>query len=65
MAKLTEVEGIGDVYAGKLQAAGINTTNDLLKVGATPAGRKEIAEKGSEKMLETVGIRGEIVGIRG
>jgi hypothetical protein len=26
---------------------------------------KEIAEKGSEKMLETVGVRGEVIRIRG
>jgi predicted flap endonuclease-1-like 5' DNA nuclease len=45
VAKLTTVEGIGEVYAQKLQEVGIATTDELLKQGATPKGRKEIAEK--------------------
>lgn len=42
MAKIIDIEGIGDVYAQKFVAAGIATTTALLKRGATPAGRKEI-----------------------
>ncbi len=45
MAKLTKVEGIGEAYAEKLAAMGITTTDALLEKGATPQGRKEIAEK--------------------
>lgn len=45
MAKLISVEGIGQVYAGKLKEAGISSTQALLKKGATPAGRRELAEK--------------------
>ncbi len=41
---LTEVEGIGKVYAGKLKTLGITKTGDLLSEGATPAGRKKIAD---------------------
>jgi predicted flap endonuclease-1-like 5' DNA nuclease len=44
MTKLVEIEGIGAKYAGKLKAAGIGTTEALLAKGATPKGRKEIAE---------------------
>ena len=44
MANLLRVEGIGEVYAQKLSDAGIKTTNALLKQGASPKGRKEIAE---------------------
>jgi len=44
MAKLTEVEGIGPTYAEKLQQAGIDSTEALLEKGASPKGRKEIAE---------------------
>ncbi len=44
MAKLLEIEGIGPAYAAKLKAAGIGTTVALLEKGATPKGRKEIAE---------------------
>jgi predicted flap endonuclease-1-like 5' DNA nuclease len=55
MTKLLEVEGIGEVYAAKLTDAGIGTAQALLKAGATPKGRKEIAEKSgiSDKLLLT------------
>lgn len=43
MAKIADIEGIGDVIGGKLAAAGISTTEALLKTCATPAGRKELA----------------------
>ena len=42
---LEYVEGIGPVYAGKLKEIGIVTPLDLLKGGAFPKGRAEIAEK--------------------
>ena len=45
MTKLVDIEGVGPVYAAKLEKAGVATTEELLKVGATPKGRKEIAEK--------------------
>jgi predicted flap endonuclease-1-like 5' DNA nuclease len=45
MAKLTEIEGVGQVYAQKLQEAGIGTTQALLEKGASPQGRQEIAEQ--------------------
>jgi len=45
MGKILEVEGIGPVYAEKLIAIGISTTNKLLKMGSTPKGREELAEK--------------------
>jgi predicted flap endonuclease-1-like 5' DNA nuclease len=45
MAKLTKVEGIGEIYAQRLQEAGIGTTQALLQKGASPQGRQEIAEK--------------------
>jgi predicted flap endonuclease-1-like 5' DNA nuclease len=57
MAKVIDVEGIGSKYAKKLSVAGIKTTDTLLKIGATPAGRKEIAEKtgiGAELILDWV-----------
>lgn len=43
MVKIIEVEGIGPVYAAKLEEAGIGTTDALLDKGATPKGRAEIA----------------------
>ena len=45
MAKLTIIEGIGDVYAEKLSAAGVKTTEALLEAGSTPKGRKDLAER--------------------
>ncbi len=45
MTKLTQIEGIGAVYAQKLQEAGIGTLDHLLEKGGSPQGRKEIAEK--------------------
>jgi predicted flap endonuclease-1-like 5' DNA nuclease len=45
MAKLETIEGIGDVYAQQLRAAGVGSTDALLSQGATPKGRQEIAEK--------------------
>lgn len=44
MASILEIEGIGDVYRRKLQEYGIKTVEGLLKDGASPAGRKNIAE---------------------
>ena len=43
--KIIDVEGIGPVYAEKLQAAGIKTTEEYLEKCATPAGRKALAEE--------------------
>ena len=42
--RLSILEGIGNVYAGKLSEAGIKSTNALLSMGATPQDRKEIAK---------------------
>ena len=42
--KIIDIEGIGDVYAEKLQAAGINKVSELLDKCAAPKGRKELAE---------------------
>jgi predicted flap endonuclease-1-like 5' DNA nuclease len=42
--KIVDVEGIGNVYAEKLIAVGIESTDALLEKCAKPAGRKELAE---------------------
>ena len=47
MAKITEIEGIGDVNAQKLKEAGVTTVESLLEKGKTPKGRKDLAEKTS------------------
>jgi predicted flap endonuclease-1-like 5' DNA nuclease len=45
IARIIDVEGIGPKYAEKLEKAGISSTDSLLKMGASPAGRKDIATK--------------------
>jgi predicted flap endonuclease-1-like 5' DNA nuclease len=57
MAKIIDVEGIGTKYAEKLIKVGISTTGALLKAGATPKGRKELAAQagiGDALILEWV-----------
>lgn len=43
--KIIEIEGVGEVYARKLQDAGIKTTEDLLEKAATKKGRDALAEE--------------------
>lgn len=51
--KIEEIEGIGNVYAEKLEAVGVKTTEDLLERAATPKGR--------EKLAEETGISGKLI----
>jgi predicted flap endonuclease-1-like 5' DNA nuclease len=67
MASLIRIEGIGEVYARKLQEIGLVTTEALLKRGATPKGREEIAEQSGidgKKILEWVN-RADLFRIKG
>ncbi len=41
--RIIDIEGIGPVYADKLGKMGIRTTDGLLKKGASPEGRQQIA----------------------
>lgn len=51
--KVEQIEGIGEVYAEKLVAAGIKTTDDILAKCATPKGREQVAE--------ATGISGKLI----
>ncbi|HOT61730.1 MAG TPA: DUF4332 domain-containing protein [Treponemataceae bacterium] len=53
MAKLEDIEGIGPKYAATLRKAGVRSTNDLLKKGANPEGRKTISKESgiTEKLI--------------
>jgi predicted flap endonuclease-1-like 5' DNA nuclease len=51
--KIEDVEGIGATYAAKLQAAGVQTTDDLLAAGAKPSGR--------DKLAASTGISGKLI----
>ena len=53
MAKLTDIEGIGEKFTAKLKEAGITTTEALLSKAGAAKGRKELAEKS--------GIDGELL----
>ena len=43
--KIEQIEGIGEAYAKKLEAAGVKTTDDLLKTCANKSGRAKLAEE--------------------
>jgi predicted flap endonuclease-1-like 5' DNA nuclease len=64
---LTEVEGIGEVYAGKLRVAGVHTEEELLDRCTTPRSRKELAESAglSEKLVLKWANRADLVRVKG
>lgn len=43
--KIIDIEGVGEVYAEKLVAVGIEKVEDLLEKCKTPSGRKALAEE--------------------
>lgn len=67
MAKLTEIESIGNAYSKKLKTAGISSLNKLLKTGANKKGRMEIAQKSgiSEKQILEWVNRADLSRIKG
>ncbi len=67
MAKLSSIEGIGEVYALRLKEAGVGSVEKLLEVGASPAGRKELAQKTglSETLILNWVNRADLTRIKG
>ncbi len=67
MTKLSEIEGIGDVYQAKLNEIGINSIEALLEKGSTRKGREEIiAASGiSDKLILKWINRADLARIRG
>ena len=65
--KIIDIEGIGDVYAEKLIAAGINTDKEMLEKCCKPAGRKALAEATgiSEKLILTWSNHCDLMRING
>jgi predicted flap endonuclease-1-like 5' DNA nuclease len=53
MTKLVEIEGIGEAYAAKLQAAEVKSLESLLEKGSTKQGRKALEE--------ATGISGKLI----
>jgi len=52
-SKIIDIEGIGPTYAEKLNSINIYMVSDLLEAGATPQGRKDLADK--------TGISGKLI----
>jgi len=67
MAKLSEIEGIGDTYSVKLKAAGISSLESLLKTCCEKTGRKNAAEKAgvTEKQILSWVNRADLARIKG
>ena len=57
MASIADIEGVGAKFAEALSAAGVSTTEALLKSGGSAAGRKALADASgidAGKILEWV-----------
>lgn len=67
MAKLSDIEGIGEAYAAKLKEAGVGSIEKLLDMGCEKNGRKEIAEKSGlgEKVILNWVNRADLTRIKG
>ncbi|QDU39247.1 Pathogenicity locus [Maioricimonas rarisocia] len=67
MATITTIEGIGETYAEPLRAAGVRTTDALLKAGATRKGRRDLARQTgiSEKLVLKWTNRADLFRVRG
>jgi predicted flap endonuclease-1-like 5' DNA nuclease len=67
MTKLTEVEGIGESYAAKLQACGITSQERLLEAGASAKGRKSLTEESgiSPKLISKWVNQADLARIKG
>ena len=67
MTKLSEIEGIGEVYSQKLEEGGINSIEELLQAGSEKKGRQEIASKCdiSEKLVLNWVNRADLARIKG
>jgi len=67
MAKIIEIEGIGEKYAAALEGAGVATIEALLEKGGSASGRQALAEKVGltpQRILEWVN-RADLMRING
>lgn len=67
MSKLSIIEGIGEAYEAKLEAAGVKSIESLLEACATKKGRSEIAEKAdiAEKLILKWANHADLARIKG
>ena len=64
---IKEIEGIGEVFGGKLTEAGVASLETLLTQGATPSGRESLAKTigvESSRVLEWVN-RADLMRVKG
>ena len=67
MTKVTDVEGIGQVYAAKLNAAGVSSEEELLDRCTTPKSRRALIEATgiSEKLILKWANRADLARVKG
>lgn len=67
MPNVREIEGIGETFGAKLEAAGVRTEADLLASGASSAGRASLAAASgiSEKQILNWVNRADLARIKG
>ena len=67
MTKLAQIEGIGEVYANKLEEGGVASVEKLLEAGAEKKGWQEIATKYdiSEKLVLNWVNRADLARVKG
>ena len=67
MAKLSDIEGVGDAYSAKLKEAGITTQENLLEQCAEKKARQQMAETSgiSEKLILNWVNRADLARIKG
>jgi len=67
MAKLSDIEGIGETYEVKLKEFGIDSIDELLEEANTKAERKTLAEKTgiSEKLILNWVNRADLARVKG
>ena len=65
--QIDEIEGIGPTYAAKLKDAGIDNTDDFLKLCCDAKGREEAAQKTgiSEKLILTWANMADLMRVNG
>lgn len=67
MSALSDIEGIGEVYASKLNGIGVSSIEKLLEMGGTKKGRQTLAEQAgvSEKLILNWVNRADLARIKG
>lgn len=67
MSKLSDIEGIGAVYAEKLESAGVSSLENLLEQCGDKKGRKAVSESSgvSEKMILNWTNRADLARVNG